>query len=68
MGITLDETNTAWHTTNFKAGDALFFHSYTIHKALPNLSANQLRISTDNRYQLSQDVIDPEALLPHFQL
>lgn len=62
------EPGATWHTTDFKAGDALFFHSYTIHKALPNLSGNQLRISTDNRYQRPNDSIDPGALQPHFGL
>lgn len=62
------EPNVVWHTTDFQAGDVLFFHSYTIHKALPNLSGNQLRISTDNRYQRPGDRIDPGALKPHFGL
>jgi ectoine hydroxylase-related dioxygenase (phytanoyl-CoA dioxygenase family) len=39
-----------WHTGDFAAGDVLVFHSHTIHKALPNLTKDQLRISTDNRY------------------
>jgi ectoine hydroxylase-related dioxygenase (phytanoyl-CoA dioxygenase family) len=64
-GISLDESKTTWHTADFGIGDVLFFHSYTIHKALPNLSGNRLRLSTDNRYQLQGDTIDPDALLPH---
>ncbi len=65
-GVPVDERAADWHTSDFQTGDALFFHSFTIHKALPNLSGNQLRISTDNRYQLPHDTIDPGALLPHF--
>jgi ectoine hydroxylase-related dioxygenase (phytanoyl-CoA dioxygenase family) len=65
-GVPVDETQAEWHTTDFEVGDALFFRSYTIHKALPNLSPDQLRISTDNRYQRSKDDIDPAALRPHF--
>lgn len=57
-----------WHTTDFRPGDALFFHSFTIHKALPNLTANRMRLSTDNRYQRPQDEIEPGALRPHFDL
>ena len=57
-----------WHASPFEAGDALFFHSHTIHKALPNLSGNRLRISTDNRYQRAQDSIDPGSLRPHADL
>ena len=65
-GVPVDETQAEWHTTNFGLGDALFFRSYTIHKALPNLSPNRLRLSTDNRYQRIKDDIDPAALKPHF--
>jgi hypothetical protein len=64
-GLPYEKTQGTWYTTDFKMGDALFFHSYTIHKALPNLSINQLRLSTDNRYQLKYDKIDPDALMPH---
>jgi ectoine hydroxylase-related dioxygenase (phytanoyl-CoA dioxygenase family) len=67
-GVPVDETEVTWHTTDFIAGDALFFHAYTIHKALPNLSGNRLRLSTDNRYQRQDDAIDPSALRPHFDL
>lgn len=67
-GVPVDEADAVWHTTDFEAGDALFFHSYTIHKALPNLTPDRLRISTDNRYQRDGDAIHPGALLPHFNL
>lgn len=67
-GVPVDEAQTDWHTSDFNAGDALFFHSYTIHKALPNISGNRLRISTDNRYQRPQEDIDPGALRPHLGL
>jgi ectoine hydroxylase-related dioxygenase (phytanoyl-CoA dioxygenase family) len=65
-GVPVDEAQAQWHCSDFGLGDALFFHSYTIHKALPNLSGNRLRISTDNRYQRPKDDIDPGALKPHF--
>lgn len=57
-----------WVSTTFQPGDALFFHSFTVHKALPNLSGNRMRLSTDNRYQRPQDDIEPGALRPHFDL
>jgi hypothetical protein len=57
-----------WHTTDFRAGDALFFHAFAIHKALPNQTADRLRISTDNRYQREGDAIEPGALRTHFDL
>jgi ectoine hydroxylase-related dioxygenase (phytanoyl-CoA dioxygenase family) len=64
-GVPIEESETLWHSSDFGIGDALFFHSYTIHKALPNLTSDRLRISTDNRYQKAQDAIDPGALKPH---
>ncbi len=67
-GVEVDPATAVWHTTDFETGDGLFFHSYTIHKALPNLSGDRLRISTDNRYQRPDDRIDPGALRPHFNL
>jgi ectoine hydroxylase-related dioxygenase (phytanoyl-CoA dioxygenase family) len=67
-GVPVDPADAVWHTTDYGAGDAVFFHSYTIHKALPNLSGNRLRVSTDNRYQRREDPIDAAALLPHFGL
>ena len=67
-GIPVDDTQVQWHTSNFGVGDALFFHSYTVHKALPNVSGDRLRISTDNRYQRPKDDIEPGSLLPHYDL
>jgi ectoine hydroxylase-related dioxygenase (phytanoyl-CoA dioxygenase family) len=67
-GVPVEESAAEWHTADFEAGDALFFHAYTIHKALPNLTDDRMRISTDNRYQLAGDAIDPGALRPHFDL
>jgi len=57
-----------WHTVDYAAGDALFFHSCTIHKALPNRTPNRLRLSTDNRYQREDDSIDASALRTHLDL
>ena len=65
-GVPVDETEAEWHTSDFGIGDALFFRSYTIHKALPNLTPDTLRLSTDNRYQQHEDTIDSAALKPHY--
>ncbi len=65
-GVPVDEAQAIWHTSDFGVGDALFFRSYTIHKALPNLTEKRLRLSTDNRYQVRDDAIDPGALREHF--
>lgn len=64
-GVPLENETLNWHLSDFGVGDALFFHSYTIHKAMPNLTANQLRVSTDNRYQRPKDDIAPDSLQPH---
>ena len=57
-----------WHTADFRAGDALFFHSFTVHKALPNRTPDRIRLSTDNCYQRVGDAIDPSSLKPHMNL
>ena len=67
-GVPIEESETHWHSDDFAAGDVLFFHSYTIHKALPNKTDNRLRVSTDNRYQRAEDDIAPGSLKPHINL
>ncbi len=64
----LEESETQWHSDDCAAGDVLFFHSYTIHKALPNKTEERLRVSTDNRYQRAKDDIAPGSLKPHINL
>lgn len=69
-GRTLDlsRSNPEWVSSAFAAGDALFFHSLTVHKALPNLTPDRLRLSTDNRFQRRDEAIDPASLQPHYDL
>ena len=57
-----------WDAGDFQAGDFLVFHSYTIHKALPNLTPDQLRLSTDNRYQRAGDAIADVSKGTHYNL
>lgn len=59
------DADVAWRSQDFAAGDVLFFHSLTMHRALPNRTRDELRLSVDNRYQRSGDEIDPAALRPH---
>lgn len=66
--LQLGEDEGVWHSSPFEVGDALFFHSLTVHKALPNLTPDRLRLSTDNRFQKSDDEIDPSSMQPHFGL
>lgn len=67
-GVPVNEDEAVWHTSDFGVGDALFFHSYTVHKALPNNSGDRLRVSTDNRYQRPKDDIHAGSLKPHYDL
>jgi len=60
--------NIEWHAADFQAGDGVFFHSHTIHKALPNLTPDRIRLSTDNRYQLSGSAIEPGSMGSHYNL
>ena len=54
-----------WQTTDYEVGDTLIFSALTIHKALPNVTEDRLRISLDNRYQRVGDPIAEHMLNPH---
>ena len=54
-----------WLSTNYEMGDALLFHSLTVHKALPNVTHDRMRISLDNRYQSIHEPIAEHMLTPH---
>ena len=60
-----DAVGSEWLTTDFGIGDTLVFPALTIHKALPNLTEDRLRISLDNRYQRITDPIAEHMLGPH---
>ena len=60
-----DELSGQWHTTNYQIGDTLIFPALTVHRALPNLTEDRLRISLDNRYQRAEDPIAEHMLNPH---
>lgn len=40
-----------WHASDLGPGDVLFFSALTVHKALPNRTADRLRVSVDYRYR-----------------
>ena len=54
-----------WVSSPFELGDLLLFHSHTVHKGLPNLSGNRLRLSVDYRYQRASDPVMDKVLTPH---
>ena len=59
------ELGDEWLTTDYRVGDTLIFPFLTIHKALPNLTEDRLRVSLDNRYQRAEDPIAEHMLMPH---
>lgn len=59
------ELSGEWLTTDYEIGDTLIFPALTIHKALPNLTKDRLRVSLDNRYQRIGDPIAEHMLTPH---
>lgn len=46
-----------WATTNFQAGDAIFFGMFTMHASTVN-ETNRMRLSCDTRYQLRSEPVD----------
>ncbi len=55
----------SWHTTDYEPGDTLFFPALTLHKALPNVTRDRLRVSLDNRYTVVGGRIADHMLTPH---
>src|SRR4051812_38927821 len=47
-----------WLTAEFSAGDFITFGMFLVHASLDNRTENQLRISSDSRYQRASDPID----------
>jgi ectoine hydroxylase-related dioxygenase (phytanoyl-CoA dioxygenase family) len=65
LGIDTDALPYGWATTDFKVGDVVIFHSHTIHKALPNLSPERIRLSADFRYQGVSRPVTESCFQPH---
>ena len=66
--VNTDDLEGAWHSTNYEIGDTLIFPALTIHKALPNLTEDRLRVSLDNRYQAVDAPIAEHMLEPHLNI
>lgn len=47
-----------WLTTEFEAGDFITFGMFLVHASCDNQTENQLRISSDSRYQRASEAID----------
>ena len=60
-----EDTPQDWFETDFQIGDVLVFHSLTVHKSIPNRTENQIRLSTDFRYQPPSLPIETKSITPH---
>ena len=63
--VILDGVKQEWCHGDFAAGDALVFHSLTVHRAVPNMLKDHLRLSVDYRYQPISLPIEDKSLQPH---
>jgi Phytanoyl-CoA dioxygenase (PhyH) len=54
-----------WVGGDLRLGDALVFHSLTVHRALPN-RGRSMRISVDYRFQREGEALTAGCLEPHF--
>jgi len=54
-----------WVGGDLRLGDALIFHSLTVHRALPNRGGS-LRLSVDYRFQREGEALTAGCLEPHF--
>jgi ectoine hydroxylase-related dioxygenase (phytanoyl-CoA dioxygenase family) len=54
-----------WAGGGFEFGDAIVFHSLTMHRALPNTS-DRMRLSVDYRFQREGEALTEGCLEPHF--
>ncbi|HEY8743987.1 MAG TPA: phytanoyl-CoA dioxygenase family protein [Chloroflexota bacterium] len=64
-GIVTEPLPYHWVASPLQMGDALLFHSHTVHKGLDNVTADRLRLSVDFRYQGASAAVHPSSLLPH---
>ncbi|MCC7358915.1 MAG: phytanoyl-CoA dioxygenase family protein [Anaerolineales bacterium] len=63
--VVLDGLSETWSHGDFEAGDALVFHSLTVHRSVPNQFPDRVRLSVDYRYQPVSLPIEKNSLLPH---
>lgn len=64
-GIVTEPLPYHWVASPLQMGDALLFHSHTVHKGLDNVSGDRLRLSVDFRYQGVSTPVHQSSLLPH---
>ncbi|MCZ7646503.1 MAG: phytanoyl-CoA dioxygenase family protein [Planctomycetota bacterium] len=64
-GVPTADLGMRWLAEDFEAGDVLLVHSHTIHAALPNVTADRLRLSVDFRYQRAGEPIEQASMRLH---
>ena len=64
-GVSFADADRVWHRSDYSPGDALIFHSLTLHRGLPNVS-DRVRLSVDYRYQQEGMEIVASHLKAHF--
>ncbi len=66
LEIRVDDDDTRWRTAPYRRGDALIFHSLTVHGGLPN-TTDRLRRSCEFRYQRVGDpAVASTVRFPHW--
>jgi len=63
--VILDGIDQEWCHGDFEAGDALIFHSLTVHRSVPNQLKDHLRLSVDYRYQGISLPVEEKSLRTH---
>ena len=66
--VVLDELDNDWVEGDLEVGDAILFHSHTVHRSLPNLTGDRVRLSCDYRYQPLSLPVEEMSLRPHIDL
>jgi hypothetical protein len=66
VGVATEDLGLTWVSESFRLGDALLFHSHTVHRALDNGTPDRLRLSVDYRYQPLSEPVTEGSLKPHF--
>ncbi len=64
IGIDVDPDDSRWASIDYQPGDAVLFHSLTVHAGMPNVS-DRFRISADFRYQPINEPVGQWSLSPH---
>lgn len=65
LNVEVDGFDGAWHTIDYEPGDTLIFEALMIHRALPNVTDNRMRISLDNRYFAIGNPVSEGMMTPH---